>query len=49
MNFILVEPFVAVLIFLFFFIGGILIVSQLQWKSFVSSLDKAMAIYSCLR
>ena len=49
MDLTLVETLMAVLILLFLFIGGILIVSQMQWKSFVSSLEKAMNIYSCLK
>ena len=49
MNFILENLFMVILILLsILFIGGILLVSQIQWKSFESSLDKAMVFYSCL-
>ena len=46
MNFIFVDTFTVVIILLFVLIGGILIISQIKWKSFVASLDKAMFFYS---
>jgi len=46
MNLILLDAVMAVLFWLCASIGVLLIFSELQWKSFVESLDREMIFYS---
>ena len=46
MNLILVDAIMAVLFLLCASIGVLIVFSELQWKSFVTSLDRDLFLYS---